>query len=335
MRLIKQVPELAHPDGFEVQSAFTAAAKRTGQGHSVHPEYVMEYRLTIRFYYPKRQPLTDPDAYILFVVNGNEGSSDVDAQGRNIVLEEARWPRWPHSTITYGGSPSGTFHPDEIFHATAWFTAGGEFPWRSVSREDYYNWLIFSTEGKNGEKVAEFKKFNEKTPYQHWLEEAAKRKAEREETLKAIQQVNPTEAVKLRKVMEDAEREAGENLKKSESSDREQSKKALKYVDDVRAELNRMTPAQRRLPAIIDLDPARTEWIATGASMRDIDAEIPSVHRVLTPNYDFWRARRSPVEVRLIAVNVVASDAPPPLLKLFDQIYKQFDWRALAAMVER
>jgi membrane-bound lytic murein transglycosylase MltF len=34
-------------------------------------------------------------------------------------------------------------------------------------------------------------------------------------------------------------------------------------------------------------------------------------------------------------VNVVASDAPPPLLKLFDQIYKQFDWRALAAMVER
>jgi hypothetical protein len=64
------------------------------------------------------------------VVNGNEGSSDMDAQSRNIVLEEARWPRWRYSTITYGLSPSGTFHPDEIFQATAWFTAGGELPWR-------------------------------------------------------------------------------------------------------------------------------------------------------------------------------------------------------------
>jgi hypothetical protein len=334
-RLVKQVPELSHPDGFEVTSGFSTASRRRGQGNSVHPEYVMEYRLSIKFYYPKRQPLTDPNAYILFVVNGNEGSSDVDAQGRNIILEEARWPRWPFSTITYGASPSGTFHPDEIFQATAWFTAGGELPWRPVSREDYYNWLLFSAEGKNGEKVAEFKKFTEKTPYEHWLEEAPKRKAEREEALKAIQRVNPTEAVKLRKVMEDAEREAGENFKKSESSDREQFKTALKANDDIRAELNRMTPAQRRLPAIIDTDPARREWIATGASMRDTDLESVTVHRILTPNYDFWRARKSPVEVRTIAVNVVATDAPPTLLNVVYQMYKKFDWRGLAAMVDK
>jgi hypothetical protein len=160
-----------------------------------------------------------------------------------------------------------------------------------ASREDYYNWLLFDAEGKNPGKTAAYKKFIANTPYEHWLEEAPKRKAECGEALKAIATVNPTEATKLRKVMEDAEREAGENFKKNESNDREQAKNAFKFTDAIRAGLNRTSPAQRSLPAIIDSDPARTEWTATGASMRDVDADIPSVHRVLTPNHDFWRAR--------------------------------------------
>ena len=336
-RLVKQVPELAHPDGFEIGSSFTAATKRRGPNDSVHPEYVTEYRLHVAFYYPKRVPMTDPNADILFVVNADDNAAGwLDAQGRHVIVEEGRWPKWPYSIVTYGSSPSGTLQAGEIFQATAWFTVGGEFPWIPMSREDYYNAVILSAEGKNGEKRAAFKKATEKTGYERWLEEAPKRKQEREEVTKGIAQVAPAEAAKLRAELEKAEREAGENFKKSEGEDRERAKTAFKSTDDMRAELNRMTPAQRKLPAIIDNDPStRTEWMATGASMRDRDTVSQTVHRVFTPNYDFWRARKSPVEVRTIAVHIQASDAHPPVLSAIWQTHKKFDWKALAALVDQ
>ncbi len=335
-QLVKQVPELAHPNGFEIMTSFIGGTKRTGQGNSEHPEYVTEYQLHVGFYVPKKMPRTDPNADIVFVVNASDnGTKELDARGRHVLIEEGRWPKWPFSTVTYGTSPTGSFNAGEIFQATAWFTAGGEFPWIPMSREDYYNWLIASAEGNNGEKRAELKKATEKTGYQRWLDEAPQRKKEREETIKAVAQVAPAEAAKLRKTLEDADREAGESLKKSEGDDREQAKQAFKPTDDMRAELNRMTPAQRKLPAIIDADPSRTELIATGGSMRDRDTVSVTVHRVLTPSYDFWRARRSPVEVRTIAVHIAASDAPPPVLSAIWQTYKKFDWRALAALVDQ
>jgi len=204
-----------------------------------------------------------------------------------------------------------------------------------MSREDYYNAVILSAEGKNGEKRAAYKKATEKTGYERWLEEAPQRKKEREETIKAIAQVAPAEAAKLRKTFEDSDRETEENFKKSEGEDRERAKTAFKSTDDMRAELNRMTPAQRKLPAIVDSDPTRKEWSATGSSMRDRDTVSQMVHRVFTPNYDFWRARKSPVEVRTIAVHFQASDAPPPVLSAVWQAYKKFDWKALAALVDQ
>jgi hypothetical protein len=179
------------------------------------------------------------------------------------------------------------------------------------------------------------KKVREKTGYERWLEEAPKRKQEREEAIRAVAQVAPAEAAKLRTELEKAEREAGAEFKKNESNEREENKTFFKATDDMRAELNRMTPAQRKLPAIIDNDPTRTEWKATGSSMRDRDTASINVHRVFTPNYDFWRARKSPVEVRTIAVHFSASDAPPPVLAAIWQTYKKFDWRALAALLDQ
>jgi len=95
-----------------------------------------------------------------------------------------------------------------------------------------------------------------------------------------------------------------------------------------------MTPAQRKLPAIVDNDPARTEWRATGASMRDRDTVTTTVHRVLTPNYDFWRARKSITEVRTIHVYFEGTSNPPVLNAVY-QTLKKFDWRALAALVDQ
>jgi hypothetical protein len=79
--------------------------------------------------------------------------------------------------------------------------------------------LLAAFEGKNGEKRAALKKLTEKTPYQRWLDEAPKRKADREEILKTLAQVQPpADVARLRKEMVDAERDAGEQFKKTRTT---------------------------------------------------------------------------------------------------------------------
>ena len=259
----------------------------------------------------------------------------MDPKGRDIITEQTRWPLIPYSVATYGVSASGTLQPNEDFSLSAWFTPGAELPWFPLSREDYYTAVIASAEGNNGERRAQYQKATEKSGYQRWLEEAPQRKKEREEIIAAVAKFQPPEEVaKLRKSLEDAERESGEVLKKNESDEREQAQKASTSTDDVGAELARMTPEERKLPAILDNDPARTEWSATGASMRDRDAVSPNVHRVLTPNYDFWRGRKSLTEVRTIHVYFEGSSNPPVLNAVY-QTVKKLDWRALAALVDQ
>ena len=335
-RLLKQVPELAHPDGFEIKPFFTGHRNRTGLGGSEHADYVIEYLYRVNFFSPSFAQNKNAIGAIIFAINADENMhGDLDRQGRVIFVEQRRWPRVPFSVATYGVSASGTLNAGEDFTLWTWFTPGAELPWRAVSREEYYNSLIASLEGNNGEKLAQYKNATEKTPYQRWLEEAPQRKKEREETLKALAQLQPAaEVAKLRKELEDAERDAGEEFKKSESQDRADAKTAFKPTNDMRAELNHMTPAQRKLPAIVDTDPARTEWRATGASMRDRDTVSATVSRVLTPNYDFWRARKSIVDVRTINVYFEATSTPAVQNAVY-QAVKKFDWRALAALVDQ
>ena len=331
-RLLKQVPEFAHPEGFDAKGDFVGIGSRTGLNESVHSDYVVEYRYTVLFFAPKFTPNAQPTGAVVFMVNADENMrGKPDAQGRTIFVEEPRWPRTPYSVATYGTSSSGTMQAGQDFTVTTWFAAGGELPWRPVTREDYYNSLIAETEGNSGEIRAAHKAATEKTGYQKWLEEAPKRKKEREDVISAVAQSNAAEAAKLRKTLEDADRETGEEFRKNESNDREDAKKSFAITDGMRAELNRMTSAQRKLPAIVDVDPSATQFRATGASMRDRDTLSSTVHRVLTPNYDFWRARRSPDEVRTIAVHLETTDNPAITNAIY-QMYQKFDWRALAAM---
>jgi hypothetical protein len=336
-RLLKQVPELAHPAGFDITTQFTGHRSRTGLGNSEHPDYVIEYTLHLKFFAPKWVKFLEPAGEMAFTINANEGQDWLDPQGRGIYIEPARWPRSPFATVTYGFAESGgPVQPNDPFYVDAWLTAGGELPWRAVSREDYYAALIASAEGNKGERRADYVKAVEKTGYQRWLDEAPQRKKDREQTLKTVGQVSPAEVANLRKALEDAEREAGEQLKKNESAEREEKKTAFAPTDTMRAELSRMTPAQRKLPAILDTDIGRTEWRATGATMLERDTLAITVHRVLTPNYDFWRARKSPVDVRTIRVYFRAMNSPPPaILTAVYQTYKKLDWRALAALLDQ
>jgi len=338
-RLVKQVPELAHPDGFEIRPFVEGSGRRTGPGKSEHAEYAIQYTYRLTFFYPSFAANKYAIGDVVFVVNADENvRAWVDAQGRDVYVEGLRWrPPVPSSVATFVATPSGTtVQKGDDFTLDAWFTAGGESPWRSVSREEFYNAVLVTAEGNNGEKRAEVKKATEKTGYERWLEEAPQRKKEREEALKAVAQFQPAaEVQKLRKTMEDAEREAGEQLKKNESADRESAKSALKPTDDVRAELNRMTPAQRKLPAIVDAGPNKSEFSATGVNIRDPrDTLTANLSRVLMPNYDFWRARKSPVEPRTMLVHLEATSTPPISNAVY-QMYKKFDWRALAALMDQ
>lgn len=336
-RLLKQVPELAHPDGFEIRPFFAGGGKsRLGLAESEHADYVIPYIYRVTFFYPNLATGKVATGAIIFGVNADENEHGwLDPRGRDIIVEQARWPRTPHSVVTYGTSASGGLQPNEDFTITTWFTRGAEVPWRAVSREDYYHAVIARAEGNNGEQRAQHEKATEKTPYQHWLDEAPQRKKDREQTLKAVAQFQTAaEVANLRKALEDAERDTDEEFKKNQTQDRATAGTAFKPTDNMRAELNRMTPAERKLPAILDTDIARTEWRATGASMSDRDTATATVHRILTPNYDFWRARRSRVEVRTINVHLEGSPAPAVLNAIY-QMYKKFDWGALAALIDQ
>ena len=141
----------------------------------------------------------------------------------------------------------------------------------------------------------------------------------------------------MRKTLEDSEREATENLKAAEAVDRQVNKEQLEQYqssgDRIRAELESMTPAERQMPALID--PMGGDGLnATGTTMADRDSL--TVGRVLTPNYEFWRARKSPVEVRSIAVNIRASGTGlvPAVHNALRQTYKKLDWAALNKLLD-
>ena len=186
--------------------------------------------------------------------------------------------------------------------------------------------------------LADARKSLEKTPYQEWLEGAGQRKKEREATLQAMAAVQPpAEIAKLRKMLEDTELDVTKNLRASEAENQELNKGAVAAfgasVDKIRAELQSMTAAERRMPAIIDT--TRSDGLnATGYPMADRDS--PAMWRVLTPDYAFWRARKSPVEVRSIAVNLRASLTchVPAVQNAIWQTYKKLDWAALNRLLD-
>jgi hypothetical protein len=127
-------------------------------------------------------------------------------------------------------------------------------PWRQVTRDEFYDAVIFHNDGKEKSNLAEVRRAIDKSPYEQWLEGAAQRRQEREDLLKSLAGAqSPAELAKTRKLMEDTAREVGENLKKADAENRTEQLKDLKvaatWSDTINAERNRMMPAQRRLPA--------------------------------------------------------------------------------------
>jgi len=293
-RILLQVPELANPQGFEIEPVFYGGARRLGQGQVERKDYVVEYLLTLMFFLPGEH---EGGGCIQIRVNPD---SDLfggwrDETGREFGEEPRRGDPLPLATrvITQESSSYVDLAP------------GRAAPWRQATREEFYNAVIFEYEGKGGSKLAANRAAFGKTPYQEWLEGVDERKTQREGTLKALAAaLPPAQVAEMRQTLENTEREVTERLKESDPVDQERYREAVTqagaHTAAIRAELEAMSVEERRMPALVEGDLLQGGRTATG--MRVVDRESPFARRIMTPDYDYWRARRSPEEARAIRV---------------------------------
>lgn len=341
---LKQVPELAQPDGFEILPILRGGARQMGPDQKLMANSVVEYALTLMFFHPSRAIAGEGGSCVAVRVNGVQSGRMRDAQGRDIYIEAERGKpstdpnisdgRIPHATQVYGELWNV---PRERSFVDVLFVTAGELPWKPVTRETFYQASLLELEGANGEKLADFRESMKTTPYQEWMEAAAQRKRDREAAL-AQTALPAAEVEKMRQTMEATEREVTERLKQDEAEHRERNAEALANSfgprDSMRAELARMTPAERNMPTYInnalDHGPVATGWRITADS-------VPPAWRVLTPNYDFYRARRSAVEVRSIKahIGIGGTCLAPTIQRALWQAYHKLDWAALNQMLEQ
>lgn len=64
--------------------------------------------------------------------------------------------------------------------------------------------------------------------------------------------------------------------------------------------------------------------------------QSPNAFHVVRPDPDFFRARRSRVEARLITVKISASltSEDPSVHHALNQVYRKLDWSAIAKLVD-
>jgi hypothetical protein len=336
-RLVLQISEIARPEGFEVTPRFYGGAKILHPDEKQRAGDVVSYEYGLMFFAPSFEIAGEGSRCIQIRINPTLEAQHTtlrDARGNAISIELARGKLVPFATQVYGTfdpSPEGSQLPTYVL-----FTSGGELPWRQVTRDEFYDASILFHHGKDGSEMAQVRKSLEKTPYEQWLAGAPQRKRDREEALKTAAGIQPAaEVAKLRKMLEATEREVGENLKKSEADDRatDQANLAgyLGIGDSMIAERNRMSGAERCMPAAVDNQGAPAG--ATGRALAD--PNDPTALRVLTPNYDFWRARKSRDEVRAIEVELRAAGtcANPAVRRAMWEVYQKLDWAALNRML--
>jgi hypothetical protein len=338
LQILLQVPELARPRGFEVMPQFWGGMRQLGPKEVEVPGNVIEYMVRLWFFVPTRAIAANAGCTCIVIrVNPlpitTSSAPFRDAEGREIYTEPERGKPIPLSTMVYG-----QLSPTEKSTAIVVMTSGSEVPWKSVSREDYYKAFLFALEGENGSKLRAAAASLQKTPYEEWMAGAEQRRKDREDLLSGLAGMQtPAEIAKLRKIMEDTERELTANLRAQEPTDRALNAEALQKrsagTARLHAELASFTPAQLRSPALLNplgSDPPN----ATGMTITE--SNDPRMLRVLTPNYDFWRARRSPVEAHSLSVEISASGSGQgsAITTALLAAYAKLDWAALKGLLD-
>jgi len=353
LRLFQQVPELATPAGFEILPVLSAGRRATGPEQRAMPDGLVEYGLALMFFVPTRAAAGEGCSCIQVRVNpAPPAPGDLrDERGHPIYIEEPRAARpegagilWqvPHATEVYGElwEPSRDIRAGrgERSSLEALFVAPGSLPWLPVTREVFYAASLRSIEGTDGQTLAEVRAGLAQTAYQQWMARAGERREVREQTIRdAATFQSAAEVAKLRRQLEETEREVTDRLRATDAEDRLRNQAALAASygprDSLAAELARMTPAERRMPAYVNNaatgGPSATGWTLTSDS-------TPPAWRVLTPNYDFWRTRGSAVAVRSLSVRIGISGTGlrPAVRQALLQAFRVLDWAAVRQLVD-
>jgi hypothetical protein len=174
------------------------------------------------------------------------------------------------------------------------------------------------------------------TPYDRWMAEAPRRKADRE-GLRAT--LPPAQAAALLKTLEDAERDATASLKAADAADRAENARLIEVytrpVERARAQLAAMGPADRVAPAWIE---RRAEPPGVNPFPGDlaplVTPETPLAARVVVPRLEMYQGQRSRMNPRVIQVQLIISCQAPAVQRAMFQAYRKLDWAALARLVE-
>ena len=326
-RILRQVPELAQPRGFEIYQGVAAGP------HVWAPNGAYHMVIGLRFHAPSRKINHEGRMCILVSLNlPTARPTDIRGlEGDNGVEFRHEWPVGdpkPGSTVVYEGLRWDTPELDRR-PGFVTFTTGGVFPWLAVTREEYLRAWILVSEGKNGDLETSFRKQLEKTAYDRWLEEAASRKEQREAAIASMTRAQGRDAAdELRKTLEQTEREVTENLKAQDAEERARNKDFLattKDGDRFRAELAALSPEERR----------STAWAMGYGPL--VPANTPGAFRFLKPDPAWWRMRRSRTEVRSITVSFTPSLTcnVPEVRDALRKAWDTLDWMAFKRIVER
>ena len=271
-QILWQIPELAHPQGFEV-------LKQVWGGTRMYRERggLMQYSLRLWFFVPNRA--VQPEGPICIAVHVNKSlpagsNGEFDESGRLFNIEADIGELIPGATIVHEGLRWDTPTADRRGGSIT-FTSQGVQPWIPVTREEYLRAQIYSMEGKNGELEKEARKSLEKTDYERWVEGAPERKKIRDGAVAALaRNQGQAAAEEFRRSQEETERQITEQMKAQEDGQRTRNKEALsnRYGDQLRTQIAAMTPAERASPAMAGNGPGMLAG-----------PDDPSGHRVLTP----------------------------------------------------
>jgi hypothetical protein len=303
-RILLQIPELANPEGFEIEPAFFGGNDPGSTGNVIGSRYVL------RFYWGTRKISGEGTDCIGVYLNYLYGADPTPYRNERgvIYLEQEPGQPVPGATRVWR-----TLSPTERSWTSVSFTSGGKSPWRSVTREAFLSAVIEQAEGKDGAVLATLRRARSETGYRRWLAEAPQRKAGWDGLAAGLP---PAEAAKARKQFEDVERETTAVLKAGEAAEVEEVDRNLARItqqnDRWRARIAAMSPAERNAP------------------------DSPVSIQVLQEDPQFFKARRSRIEVRNIVVRLSASLTcnTPVVQRAVWQAYQKLDWAALARLLE-
>jgi hypothetical protein len=319
-RILLEIPELANPEGFEVEPAFFGGNDPGSTGNVIGSRY------TLMFYWGTRKISGEGNDCIGVYLNYLYGADQTPYRNERGVIYLEHEPGQPVPGATRVWQ---TLSPTERSWTYVLFTTGGTSPWRSVTREAFLSAVIEYQEGKDGAVLATLRRARSETGYRRWLAEAPQRKAGWDGLAAGLP---PAEAAKARKQFEDVERETTAALKVGEAAEVEEIDANLaritRQATRLRARIAAMSPAERNAPAWLD------RMDATGEVF--VEPNSPVSIQVLQEDPQFFKARRSRIEVRNLLVRISASLTcnTPEVQRAVWQAYKKLDWAALARLVE-